>query len=300
MDAQAVKEALNARAEEFACWLFPAGKKNGAEWQIGSLNGELGKSLSIRIAGEKVGVWRDFATNDSGDNLLELVRQAKNLPFNEALHACAEWLGADVSPVTAKLQERERGKGTEPRYQLSDDECRVALEMRETLMADSALRNRIAKDRGWRAETILQLAGEVCLGWHEDKLAFIYDTGVKLRARSRGQRVIWWAFGKPWLWRGAFIKQSQVIYLCEGETDAITLIDADIEIEKGTVVVALPSASTFDHSWAALFRGKDVILAFDNDKAGSEATARVSKLLQPIVKSLKQLNWKGLQYATAS
>lgn len=274
------------------------------EWQIGSLNGEVGKSLSIRISGDKVGVFRDFATNDGGDNLVELFAQAKNLPFKEALQACSEWVGEAPSiPATCRpwaTKPKTQCRFASDVYVPSDDECRAALGMIETLVADSAIRERIARARGWKPETILQLAQEAYLGWHEDKLAFIYDTGVKLRWRSKGERIIRWAFGKPWLWRGAWINQSQTIYLCEGETDAITLIDADIETEKGTVVVALPSASTFDQTWTGLFQGKDVILAFDNDKSGSEATARVSKLLRLNVRSLKQLNWKGLQYATAS
>jgi twinkle protein len=304
MDADTCKAMLAERAEEFARWLFPAGKKNGVEWQVGSLNGEAGKSLSIRISGDKVGVFRDFATSDGGDNLVELFAQAKSLPFKEALGACSEWLGdAPSVPVrrnpgvtTAKALCRFASDV----YDLTDEECRDALRMIETLASDSAIQERIARTRTWKPETILQLAREAHLGWHEDKLAFIYDTGVKLRWRSKGEREIRWAFGKPWLWRAAWISQSQKIYLCEGETDAITLIDEGFENEKGTVVVATPSASTFDQSWATLFQGKDVILAFDNDKAGTEATARVSTLLRGIVRSLSQLNWKGLQYATAS
>lgn len=308
MDADTAKAMLSERAEDFVRWLFPAGKKNSAEWQVGSLAGEAGKSLSIRISGDKVGVFRDFATNDGGDNLIELLAQARNLPFKEALRVCSEWLGDSARvttfrraiPVTKPCQ-CQSGSDV---YELTDTECSDALRMIERLVSDSALIERIARARSWKPETILQLAQEAHLGWHNDRLAFIYDSGVKLRWREKGERIIRWAFGKPWLWRGAWIKQSQTIYLCEGETDAITLIDAEIENEKGTVAVALPSASTFDQTWSGLFQGKDVILAFDNDKAGTEATARVSQLLRPTVRSLSQVNWAGLgglnQYATAS
>jgi len=51
---------------------------------------------------------------------------------------------------------------------------------------DGALRERIAKARGWNPETLRQLALEGHLGWHDGKLAFIYDTGVKLRWREAG------------------------------------------------------------------------------------------------------------------
>ncbi|MEO5717424.1 MAG: hypothetical protein ABIR29_02505 [Chthoniobacterales bacterium] len=102
MTANDIKEALGNRAEDFTKWLLPAGRLNGAEWQIGSINGEPGKSLSIRVDGAKVGVFKDFATDDGGDNLVELYAQAKGVPFKEALRACANWLGVGVSPTANK------------------------------------------------------------------------------------------------------------------------------------------------------------------------------------------------------
>lgn len=306
MDAQTAKALLNDRAEDFARWLFPAGRKNGNEWLVGSLDGEAGKSLRISIGGAKVGVFCDFATGDKGDNLVELLAQTRRQPFKEALHACAEWLGPSV-PATSPIKSAARRES--PRrscrfpgdiYQPADQECRDVMRMVETLVSDSSLCEQIARARGWKPETVRQLGLETYLGWHDGKLAFIYDCGVKLRWREKGERVIRWAFGKPWLWRGAWIKSAQTIYLCEGETDAISLIDAGIETDRATVAIATPSATTFDETWAALFEGKDVVLTFDNDKAGSEATARVSKLLRPSARSLKRLNWEGLQYASAS
>jgi hypothetical protein len=170
--------------------------------------------------------------------------------------------------------------------------------MAVTLRNDTKLCERIANVRGWKPETIRDLTIGPHLGWHEGKLAFIYETGVKLRWRQDGDRIVRWAFGKPWLWRGSLIDTADKVWLTEGETDAISLIDAGIESQERTAVVALPSASTFDGRWASLFRGKEVILAFDADIAGREATRRVSRLLHSHVASLKQLDWGGLQRAS--
>jgi hypothetical protein len=170
--------------------------------------------------------------------------------------------------------------------------------MAKTLRYAPNLCERIACVRGWKAETIRNLTCEPSLGWHDGKLAFIYETGVKLRWRQHGDRVLRWAFGKPWLWRGSYIDMARTIYLCEGETDAISLIDAGLESDAKMLAVALPSASTFNERWAGFFAGKDVVLAFDADNVGSEATLRVSRFLHPHVASLKQLNWKGLQRAS--
>ena len=62
-DADGLKSALVERAGSFCEWLFPAGKRNGANYLVGSIGGEPGKSLSIRLQGEKAGLWKDYATD---------------------------------------------------------------------------------------------------------------------------------------------------------------------------------------------------------------------------------------------
>lgn len=174
---------------------------------------------------------------------------------------------------------------------MSDSENQRALAMAAALRDDQSVRERIAKHRNWRPETILELAHEPSLGWDDGKLAFLYESGVKIRwKKESGERVIRWAFGEPWIWRGGYIWQRSTIYVCEGETDCIALIDAGIEKDDSTLAVAVPSASTFNKEWADLFKGKDVILALDGDSAGRQGTEKVSHLLLPVVKSLKQLN----------
>ena len=43
MNADEVKQSLATRAEEFVRYLFPAGRKSGKEWLVGSLTGEGGE-----------------------------------------------------------------------------------------------------------------------------------------------------------------------------------------------------------------------------------------------------------------
>ena len=68
--------------------LFPAGKKQGKEYKIGSVNGEPGASMSINT---ESGVWSDFATGDKG-GILRLVEYAKNID----IQAAAEWLASRI------------------------------------------------------------------------------------------------------------------------------------------------------------------------------------------------------------
>jgi twinkle protein len=299
-DGKRVKELLRERIAELAQYLFPNGHRESGHWCVGSIEGEPGKSFKICIAGEKAGLWGDFA--DSGEHsrsLLDLWMHARNVDFKTALREAAEWLGVSLAPITRQRTNQPLAETAQCSDDfLSTDECLRAIEMAIALRNDVNLCERIAKARGWKSETIRDLTIGPHLGWYEGKLAFIYESGVKLRWRQHGERIVRWAFGKPWLWRGSLIDTATTIYLSEGETDAISLIDAGLESDGRTVAVALPSATTFNERWAGLFLGKEVILAFDADKAGQEATRRVSRLLHRHAASLKRLNWGGLQRAS--
>jgi len=157
------------------------------------------------------------------------------------------------------------------------------------LRDDAALLDWIAKMRGWKPETLRQLALELYLGLGRRKEGYRFYLRYWPQAPVAGEGRARYplAFGKPWLWRGAYLTFAQTVYVTEGETDAIALIDAGIETDPGTIAVAIPSASTFNEEWVQLFRSKDVVLAFDADDAGQGATLKVSKLLLPFVRSLK-------------
>src|ERR1700743_1623150 len=66
-----ISQRLAGEAETIASMLLPNGKKKGAEWCVGSIDGEEGDSLKVRLNGNKAGVWRDFASDIGGD-LLDL------------------------------------------------------------------------------------------------------------------------------------------------------------------------------------------------------------------------------------
>lgn len=88
---------LNDRAEALARELFPNGIKDGVEWRVGSLAGEKGRSLAIRIGGGRLGVWSDFAGGVGGD-ALDLVAQALfGGDKKDAVAWAKDWLGIDDS-----------------------------------------------------------------------------------------------------------------------------------------------------------------------------------------------------------
>ena len=74
--------------------LLPAGRHHGQEWRIGSVGGESGQSLAVRLTGTKKGVWCDFAAGEGGD-ALGLIKAVLGLGTREAMAWATRWLGID-------------------------------------------------------------------------------------------------------------------------------------------------------------------------------------------------------------
>ncbi|HKB89433.1 MAG TPA: CHC2 zinc finger domain-containing protein [Opitutaceae bacterium] len=178
-------------------------------------------------------------------------------------------------------------------YRMSDDERRVCVDCATRLLTTESAIKSIAHQRGWSAHTIRNLALEASLGVTEDgKLGLLYESGLKVRWKENGERRICWSFGKPWIWRLSYINQAKTVYISEGETDGITLIDSGLEEDGETLVAALPSASFYLDRWAPLFAGKKVIIATDSDEAGEVATKRLVAALKKSASSLERLEFK--------
>ncbi len=108
------------------------------------------------------------------------------------------------------------------------------------------------------------------------------------------------AFGKAQtLWRSSLVvPATRTIYVTEGETDAISLVDAGVENDGvETVVVALPGAAIIRADWSALFTGREAILCFDADEAGQQAVEKFAVLLGPHAANVSKFNWNGKEAA---
>lgn len=93
-DITTVKRALADQAHAVAAMLLPNGRKEGAEWRVGSVDGEKGQSLGVHLSGVKAGVWCDFNTGETGD-LLDLWCRARGLKLTDALDAARGYLGLE-------------------------------------------------------------------------------------------------------------------------------------------------------------------------------------------------------------
>lgn len=100
-------------------------------------------------------------------------------------------------------------------------------------------------------------------------------------------------------------KTYKVIWLCEGEWDAMVMTELLNEngLADDAVVLAVPGATTFKAEWTGYFSGKIVHVVYDNDHdktdrhgifrpgAGKQGMHKVHENLRGIVKSVDFVNW---------
>ncbi|HYG35489.1 MAG TPA: hypothetical protein VEC99_11925, partial [Clostridia bacterium] len=92
MDWTDIEAKLQDRVVDVCEHLLPHGKREGAEWVCGNLDGQPGRSLRVNLAG-KVGLWADFAGDKSGKTLISLWCSVRSRPFKECIVEAKGFLG---------------------------------------------------------------------------------------------------------------------------------------------------------------------------------------------------------------
>ena len=280
-------------AETFLRDLYGERLKNAGtgQWRVGKHG-----SLALSLKDNRL-LFHDHEAGEGGD-AIDLWAREKQCTTIAAMEGCAAWAG--VTPIgakTATIVAKPRAPKPEPQpFVMSAAELQRANLGAQRLGTDAKLCARIAKARGWKAETIQRLAWDCALGWDVERLAFIYETGIKLRWQVNGERVIKWAFGNgSSFWRGHMRQRcTRAAIICEGETDAIRLVDLGADTPERRVY-AVPSASTWPADWKRAIAGLDeVTFATDNDKAGQQHLAEWAETIRPHVGKVRSIDWKAV------
>jgi len=69
LEKEDIRASLLDQLESVLAYLLPRGKRRGAQFVVGNLQGDAGDSLVVDLDGAKRGLWLDFATGESGDAL---------------------------------------------------------------------------------------------------------------------------------------------------------------------------------------------------------------------------------------
>ena len=133
VDADDIRERLHANPQAFVEWLY-SGRAHIArnEARIGDVHGTPGASLSIQLAGEDRGLWKDHATDEDGD-LIALYRASMGYRGTENFvlslkEIAKEYLGDPVEiergqwqpSATSRIEAKKEKLGTKPRPDMQE------------------------------------------------------------------------------------------------------------------------------------------------------------------------------------
>lgn len=255
-----VSALLANRAEDVARYLLSNGKKEGNEWRAGNIHGDSGQSLGVHLTGDKAGIWKDFATDQSGD-LLDLWRLNRNLSISAALKEARGYLGlADIRFESYKPTNfvRPIKKITPP-------------------LDKSPVMTYLVQERKLTVETlhafkIGEQPDKIILPYYRDgQLIFVKYLGLQ---RPEGKKQISVEKNcEPCLFGWHLVpNNARTITITEGELDAMSLY------QYGITALSVPfgGGSGRKHEWLeyefdrlAVF--DEIFLCFDNDSAGQTA-----------------------------
>lgn len=121
LKAHEIAQMLNKEAPRLCRILFPMGTEAGGFFCIGSIQGEAGNSLKVRLSGNKVGTWADYAC-DAGDpqgkgDMLKLVQHtvAEQATVGAAIKWAKGWLGIESMNGDQLEQHRRRAEAAQRR-----------------------------------------------------------------------------------------------------------------------------------------------------------------------------------------
>lgn len=270
-DIGEIAKMLAGRAEAVCQWLLPGGKREGHEWRAGSISGETGQSLGVNLAG-KAGVWRDFADDAKGGDLIDLIQAVRGCTKAEAVKEAKDFLGIvdgmpDFAPERKRYGRPERPKG-------------VTVPGAEML--------RWFQDRGISAETVAAFQiGQIQSQRHGPVIVFPYKRGDELifiKFRPLHDKKAMWTSkdSEPCLFGWQIIPENiRDLIVVEGELDAMAFRQA------GYYAVSVPRGGGegdkqdcwIDAEWERLQLFDRIFLALDMDEQGQKAAAHIARRL---------------------
>jgi hypothetical protein len=257
-DVHEFKRAMQIHALPICVHLFPKGVlTRDQEFVVANLDGSPGQSLKIHLGLEKFGVWSDFATGDSGGDLIALWMKARRVGFLEALKEIQAWL--NIPGTSNKVV----GTITPAPHSVT-----MPRKPREPLPPPTATWNYVDKDGkivGWQTR----------YDWPDGKKEFRPYSVADKKATIPNPRP---------LCNLQLIAQNDHVVIVEGEKCADVLVR-----EFGTAGTTCMGGSSVPIKKVDLepLRDKHVTIWPDNDEPGMKYAANLTAALQGIVKSLR-------------
>lgn len=265
MNAHELSLRMAENASGIAQHLLPRGKKSSGEWKAGSVSGEEGSSLSVRLTGAKKGLWKDFATDEGGD-LLDLWAATRSLSIAEAIVEAKAYIGvSDSMPV------RERKAFTRPtRPQCGPAKSAAAKWLISRGLTDETLADfKIGE---------LQRDGKTFAVFPYLRDGELVNVKYRDVAEKRGMRQE--KDAEPCLYGWHLIgPKVRSVAITEGEIDAMTL--HQVGVPALSVNAGAGNHQWIESDWERLERFSEILVCFDDDEAGHKGAQEVVQRLGP-------------------
>lgn len=263
MRAGEIAAELARDAQGVAEHLLPAGKKQSGYWVCGSVQGEKGKSLAVKLTGPSAGQWKDYAEGTFGD-LIDLWAATRSIPLADAIKEAGEYLGVKPAKFSGPQPERITLKAPKGATRADADAAvmRWLIDTRQ-LSAQSVAAYRVAAKDGAAMLPAFTPEGEI----------------QYLKFRSVVEKKFWSeAGGKPCLfgWQAIPERERQVV-ICEGELDAIAWYSYGYPALSPTNGAG--NAQWIDAEFDRLARFDQIFLSFDMDDAGRSSVPEIVERL---------------------
>lgn len=113
LSGQELNDLLRPHAEALVWTIFPAARRDGAYLCVGSLDGEPGQSLKVKVKGHDAGRWADYAMSDSdprgkGDLIKLLALTVGGGDIAQGFAHARRYLNLDTMDPKALERQRER------------------------------------------------------------------------------------------------------------------------------------------------------------------------------------------------
>lgn len=259
MNAAELSQRMAAEAASIAQYLLPAGKRQSGEWKAGSISGEAGKSLSIRLSGAKAGVWADFASGETGD-LLDLWASVRGSSIAAAMAEAKQFLGIrDAMPERKEKQFKRPQKPTCSTPKLGAKAWLNSRGITDETLAAFKIGERVEGAKTYALFPYLR-DGELI--------------NVKYRNVAEKKDMRQEGGAEPCLFGWHLIDPSvRRVAICEGEIDCLTLHQCGIPALS--VNAGAGNHQWLENDWQRLERFSEILIAFDTDESGEKGAREV-------------------------
>lgn len=268
MNVSDISARLNDSLLATLRYLLPAGVIQGSEYCVGGIGGEKGQSLRVHLSGAKAGVWSDFASGESGGDLLDLWSAVKGVSLAAAIDDARDWLGVERPKFVAPTKEYKAPIKPEGLRRLDATPVERYLSDERGISADTAKAFRIAADGDRVLFPFIDPQGETRMIKFRD-----INDKKKQGPTSAGQMPI--LFG----WQ-AVDANAREVWIVEGEFDAMAAH------QMGVSALSVPfgggkgaKQQWIENEYDNLDRFETIVLAMDMDAEGELAAREIAERL---------------------